>query len=556
MGATMMRTNQTLAAIFPDEVSLLLARGLREFGERELIPALRELGAEEFAGSLLPLLARRGYLGTGFPPDCGGAGGTLENFLPVIEGIAAMDGSLALTVTAHESLAGGHILLGGSEDQKRTYLRELAAGKMLAAWCLTEPGAGSNILNDLRTTLLKTPEGWTLSGEKTFATNGCHADLYVVIARALYPNGQEAGPTACLVEREKSGGGVSATPLHGKMGMRRSDTASVRFDGVPIAPGAILGAVGEAGRIARKVLLRARVGVAALALGLARDSLERAAHYSKQRNIGPNPMFRKSLTQVRLVKMLLPWWAAWHGVRCAARFVDQGKHAKIPAFMAKVFATDAALRVCDESIQLLGGYGYMTDYKVEQNYRDARLLTIGEGTSEILRLAITASLEKENFRLDELVTPLEVATPDGDPRPARLNGSSSPAILSLARDLILMAIDHIAKHESDGGPPLHHQFTEAQIARMTTEWWIAMQTARGVAAQPAEGPFSQAGAALARAFANDAATGISHAALDLLQSYGLWDERQAAIQAQIYRLAARDGPSEILFSDLAEKIFG
>jgi alkylation response protein AidB-like acyl-CoA dehydrogenase len=267
-------------------------------------------------------------------------------------------------------------------------------------------------------------------------------------------------------------------------------------------------------------------------------------------------MFRKSLTQVRLVKMLLPWWAAWHGVRCAARFVDQGKAAKIPAFMAKVFATEAALHVCDESIQLLGGYGYMTDYKVEQNYRDARLLTIGEGTSEILRLAITASLEKENFRLDELVAPLEAARPVGGSRAARSDDSASAPILSLARDLMLMTIDQIKKHENDGGPPLQHQFTEFQIARMATDWWIATQTVNSAAMASADGPFSEVGAALARAFANDTATGISNAAQDLLRVYGLWNERHAATQSEIYKLAARDGPSEILFSDLAERIFG
>ncbi|MBI4165994.1 MAG: acyl-CoA dehydrogenase [Acidobacteria bacterium] len=548
----MFSPNQILAAIFPDEVSLLLARGVREFGERELTAQLRGLGEEEFAGSLLPLVAQRSYLGASVPSSYGGAGGTLENYLPVIEGIAAIDGSLALTVTAHESLAGTQILLGGSEEQKSTYLPKLISGEMIAAWCLTEPNAGSNILNDLRTTLLRTAEGWVLNGEKTFITNGCHADLYVVIARALNPDGHEAGPTACLIERKNCGGNVIATPLHGKMGMRRSDTASVTFDQVPVAPGNVLGPVGEAGKVVRSVLLRARVGVAALTLGIARDSLDRAVRYTKERNIGSDPLFNKPLTRVRLVNMLMSWWVAWQGVHCAADFVDQGKAAKIPAFMAKVFATEMALQVCDEAIQLLGGYGYMTDYKVEQNYRDARLLTVGEGTSEILRLAITDSLEKANFAVDEFVARLETS-PDGASHP---DDSSSPAILSLSQNSILLAIERIKQHESNGGPPFHDQFTAVEVARMAMKLWIAMQAVYGAAAKEAEGPFTRAGMVLASAFAKDAAIEISHSAMNLLRAYGQWDERLAVIQRQIYGSVVRDGPSEVLFTDLAERILG
>ncbi len=551
----MMSPSQFLAAVFPDEVSLLLARGVREFGERELTPRLRELGADEFAGSLLPLVAQRSFLGTSVPSNFGGAGGTLENYLPVIDGIAALDGSLALTVTAHESLAGTHVLLGGSEEQKGAYLPRLVAGEMLAAWCLTEPGAGSNILKDLRTTLQKTAEGWTLNGEKTFITNGCHADLYVVVARAYNPDGREAGPTACLVERNNSGGGITATPLHGKMGMRRSDTASVAFSHVAVAPGAILGSVGDAGRIVRNVLLRARVGVAALTLGLARDSLERTVRYTKDRNIGPDPLFQKPLTRVRLINMLMHWWAAWQGVRCAAQFVDQGKSAKIPAFMAKVFATETALQVCDEAIQLHGGYGYMADYKVEQNYNDARLLTIGEGTSEILRLAITESLEKANFELNELASPIEAA-PDENLGKAPSKETNSEAVLTLARDSLLFAIAQIKKRETEGGPGFHHQFTEVQVARMATKLWIAMQATHGAAAREIEDPFSPLALSLGRAFANHAATEVACSAMDLLGLYGKWDERLADIQRHIYASVIRDGTSEFLVSDVADHVFG
>jgi len=280
-----------LAEIFQDDDLLLLAKAVREFGERELVPYLRELGKEEFPDKFIPLAAGSGFLGTAIPSEFGGQGGTLGGFLPVIEGIAAYDGSLALTLTAHESLATTHVLLAGSDEQKRRYLPDLTTGRKIGAWCLTEPQAGSNIFNDMRAKLSRTLKGWILSGEKTFITNGCHADLYVVIARSIGQDGQDAGMTGCLVERQGNRHGITPTPLHGKMGMWRTDTAAVKFDNVFITEDSILGPVGSAGQVARRVLLRARIGVAALALGLARDSLERAASYTKTRNIGKATLF-------------------------------------------------------------------------------------------------------------------------------------------------------------------------------------------------------------------------------------------------------------------------
>src|SRR5271157_4953858 len=239
-----------LAEIFQDDDLLLLAKAVREFGERELVPYLGELGEEEFPDKFLPLAAGSGFLGTAIPSEFGGQGGTLQGFLPVIEGIAAYDGSLALTITAHESLATTHVLLGGSDEQKRKYLPDLAGGRKMAAWCLTEPQAGSNIFSDMRSKLSKASKGWVLSGEKTFITNGCHANLYVVLARAIGQDGQEAGITGCVLERPSNQNGITCTPLHSKMGMWRSDTATVRFDNVLIDEDSILGPVGSAGQVA------------------------------------------------------------------------------------------------------------------------------------------------------------------------------------------------------------------------------------------------------------------------------------------------------------------
>jgi hypothetical protein len=436
-----MATRGLLGEIFQDEDLILLAKAIREFGERELVPYLRELGKEEFPDKFIALAAGSGFLGTVIPSEFGGQGGTLEGFLPIMEGIAAYDGSLALTLTAHESLAASHVLLAASDEQKRKYLPDLAAGRKVGAWCLTEPQAGSNIFNDMRAKLSRNSKGWILSGEKTFITNGCHADLYVVLARDTSDDGQDAGITGCLVERQANQGGIACTPLHSKMGMWRTDTAAVRFDNVFITDDSILGSVGSAGQVARRVLLRARIGVAALVLGLARDSLERATSYTKTRMIGKASLFEQQLTRTKLSQLEEGLWVAWQVVRGAAKLADQSKPFKVQACMAKVFATETALRITDEAIQLLGGYGYMTDYKVEQNYRDARLLTIGEGASEILRLAIAGNLEGSGFGSEDLMPSLESLESDTGLRCGTLTTlwGPTPNALRLARDSFQVA---------------------------------------------------------------------------------------------------------------------
>lgn len=192
-----------LTGLYVDDDSFLLAKAIGEFGSRELAPYLKQLEREAFPERFLPLAAKSGFLGTVIPEEYGGQGGGLQGFLTVLEGIAACDGSLALTLAAHESLTTTHIFLGGTDEQKRKYLPELTGGRKIGAWCLTEPQAGSNIFKDTRTKLVRTSEGWRLHGEKTFITNGCHADLFVVIAQAIGPGGDDLGMTACVVEKEE-----------------------------------------------------------------------------------------------------------------------------------------------------------------------------------------------------------------------------------------------------------------------------------------------------------------------------------------------------------------
>jgi alkylation response protein AidB-like acyl-CoA dehydrogenase len=530
-----------LAEILQDDDLILLAKAVREFGERELVPYLRKLGKEEFPDKFIPLAAGSGFLGTAIPVEFGGQGGTLEGFLPVIEGIAAYDGSLALTLAAHESLATTHLLLGGSDEQKRKYLPDLAGGRKLAAWCLTEPQAGSNIFSDMRAKLSRTSKGWILSGEKTFITNGCHADLYVVLARAIGQDGLDAGITGCVLERRGNQNGITCTPLHSKMGMCRTDTAAVKFDNVFIDEDSILGPVGSAGQVARRVLLRGRIGVAALVLGLARDCLERATSYTKTRMIGKQSLFEQQLTQAKLSQMEEGLWVAWQAVRSAARLADQSKPYKVQASMAKVFATETALRIADEAIQLLGGYGYMADYKVEQNYRDARLLTIGEGASEILRLAIAKNLEAPGSG-EDLMPSLERLERD-----AELTGASLPTIwdpslnaLKLAQNSFQRALERIKGDDSSGNLSSLCQTTAIKIADLATKLWIAGQVTRTAARLANCGNASGKVLRRGKSFLAKASLEVCHQGIELLSARGLTDDILLNNYSAVHQITAQD----------------
>jgi alkylation response protein AidB-like acyl-CoA dehydrogenase len=541
-----MAVRELLAEIFQDDDLLLLAKAVREFGERELVPYLRELGNEEFPDRFISLAAGSGFVGTAIPSEFGGQGGTLEAFLPVIEGLAAYDGSLALTLTSHESLATTHVFLAGSAEQKRQCLPELTSGRKIAAWCLTEPQAGSNIFNDMRAKLSQTSHGWILNGEKTFVTNGCHADLYVVLARAVGQDGQEAGMTACLVERQADRHGITPSPLHGKMGMCRSDTAALKFDDLFIAPDSILGAVGSAGKVAQRVLSRGRIGVAALALGLARDSLQRATSYTKTRNIGAASLFEQPLTRAKLYAMEESLWAAWQAVRQAARLADQSKPFKVQARMVKVFATETALRIADEAIQLLGGYGYMRDYKVEQNYRDLRLLTIGEGASEILRLAIARYLGEPGFGGEDLIPSLESLESGAGLSGGAPNSSARPSLqaFQLAGHSFRIALERIKQTEAAGDLSSGSQSNAIKLADLGTKLWVAGQVIRSLAQLVNRGTASARISSLAESFLLKASLETCHQAMELLRACGLTDARLLTNYSALLEIAARNRAAE------------
>ena len=346
---------------------------------------------ERFPAELVKHMGDAGYLGATISEEYGGAGMTVEQYLPVMEGIAAHDGSLALTLAAHHSLCAAHILEAGTEEQKKAFLPDLAQGLKIGAWCLTEPDAGSAIFSKMRTTLRQAGSGFVLNGEKTFVTNGTKADTYVVMARFIAENSERGGITACIVPRENSGR-ISTLPLHGKFGVRASDTASVTFDDVIVRGDHILGGVGQAAASIANVLYRGRIGIAAMALGIARDSFERAIKHAKDREVSGGLLAQQQHTRMVLAEMQARLWTAWAGVIRAARRADSNQPFTEEACMAKWNATESALWICEKAIRMLGGQGYMADGKVERNFRDMFVTLIGEGTSDVLLLTIAKQL--------------------------------------------------------------------------------------------------------------------------------------------------------------------
>jgi len=534
-----------LAELHEDDDFFLLAKSVGEFGDRELAPYLSRLGAEEFPARFIPLAANNGFVGSAVPAEYGGQGGTLEGILSIIEGIAACDGSLALTLAAHESLATTHILLGGNDRQKHNYLPRLTSGADTGAWCLTEPQAGSNIFHDMRTRLERGPEGWKLNGEKTFITNGRHAGLFVVLARALWQDGTDDGITACVVESRDNVERISRTALHGKMGMLRSDTAALKFDDVPVTGDAILGPLGSGGKVARQVLSRGRVGIAALALGLARDSLEHAAVYSKERKVAGGSLFDQPLTQEKLTRMEDRLWVAWQGVRSAARFADALKPFKVQACMAKVFATETALRICDEAIQIMGGYGYMRDYKVEQNYRDARLLTIGEGASEILRIAIASSLlDQDRVDMGDILPHLDSLKVPAGPHRGSASSLWGPGwrALQLASESVRLVREEIRQERQPTGLISSRQCEAARFADLATRLWISIQVVLTGARLVDRGSASPNHMRLVEGFLTHSSIEICHLASELFLARGATDARLSHNYIEALEIGAAVNP--------------
>ena len=372
-----------------DEAQRSIQQTVREFAAAELRPQASAWDrAGTFPQTIVPKLAALGLFGLTVPQEWGGAGLDFLTAVLAIEAIAWGDASIGLTIASHNSLCTGHILQFGSPAQKRTYLPRLASGSALGAWCLTEPGAGSDAAT-IQTRAIRRGTDWVLNGSKVFVTQGSVAGVYVVMARTN-PQAGRKGISAFIVDRDVPG--RRAGKKEDKMGVRASDTAEVIFEDCTVSSDALIAPEGEGFHQALSVLERGRIGIGALAVGIGRAALEDSIRYASQRKA-----FGKSLTEHQAIQFMLADMAteldaAWLLVLRAAQLADLGQPFRREAAMAKLYASEAAARATAKAVQIHGGYGLIKDYPVERYYRDVKLTEIGEGTSEIQRMIIAKSL--------------------------------------------------------------------------------------------------------------------------------------------------------------------
>jgi alkylation response protein AidB-like acyl-CoA dehydrogenase len=364
------------------------------FAEREIKPFSAQWErAESFPRELFAKLGDLGFLGVPFPEHLGGGGaGSLAQAL-VIEGLARYDASVALSCAAHSSLAAGHIVSFAGDELARRYAPDLIAGRKVGAWCLTEPGSGSDA-SAMRTHAVRIGEEYSITGSKMFITNGGIADVYVVTA-VTDSEGGRGGISAFVVERGAAGLG-NGRKIE-KLGLRASNTAEVIFDNVRIPAANLIGGSGEGYRQAMRLLETGRIGIAGFALGIARGAMEEAIAYARERRQFGRPIADFQAIQWIIADMATRIDAAWLLMCRAAALKDAGRPFGQEAAMAKLYASQTAVWATIKAVQVLGGYGYITDYPVERYMRDAKLAEIGEGTSEIQRLIIARNLLRDGY---------------------------------------------------------------------------------------------------------------------------------------------------------------
>lgn len=360
-----------------------------DFADQEIRPVVMHYDeSQEFPMDIFKKMAELGFLGIMVPTEYGGAGlGSLEASL-IIEEIARVDPSIALGVAAHNGLCSGHILNFASDELKSTYLPRLATGQALGAWGLTEPGSGSDA-GGMQTVARRDGNGWILNGSKNFITHGTVGEIAVVMA-VTDRERRANGITAFVVD--KSMDGFRASKKENKLGMRCSDTSSLVFEDVQVPDGNLIGEEGNGFKQALRILDGGRVSIAALSVGLAQGALDAALKYANERQQFGRKLADFQAIQFKLAMMATEISAARLMTYKAAYLKDKGQEYSIEASKAKYFASEVSVRCATEAVQIHGGYGYIKEYPVEKFYRDAKLLTIGEGTSEIQKIVISRSL--------------------------------------------------------------------------------------------------------------------------------------------------------------------
>jgi len=366
-----------------------LRRTIREFAEGEIGPHVKEWDeAAHFPSELLPKLAELNLLGVIFPEEYGGAGLGYIEYCIVVEELSRVDASVGITVAAHVSLCSNHIYMAGTEAQRQKYLVPLARGEKLGCWSLTEPEAGSDAAGT-RTTAVAQDDHWVLNGTKIFTTNGGYADISIVMAMTDPEKGHH-GISAFIIE--KGTPGFRPGKKENKLGLRASDTTEMLLTDCWLPKENLLGARGEGFVDSLRVLDGGRISIAALALGIAQGAFDISLKYAKERKQFGQTIASFQAIQWKLANMGTEIEAARWLTYAAAAEADRSKPDTIHCAMAKLYASEVAVRAANEAVQIHGGYGFIKDYPAEKYYRDVKLCTIGEGTSEIQRLVIARRL--------------------------------------------------------------------------------------------------------------------------------------------------------------------
>src|SRR5436305_3069379 len=368
---------------------------VREFALSEIKPHLMEWDeAQHFPTEVFKRAGGLGMLGVTIPEEYGGAGLSYVDYIHVIEELGVVDSGFALSVAAHNSLGTGHIYLAGNDEQKKTWLPKLTSGEWIGAWGLTEPGSGSDA-SGMHTIAVKDGDEWVLNGTKNFITNATYADISVILA-VTDRNDQKHGITAFAVERDRAG--IRPGKKENKLGMRVSDTAELVLEDCRVPSSNILGEIGYGFIDAMKILDGGRISIGALAVGIARGAYEAARDYSKQRTA-----FGKSISEFQAIQFMLADMATEIDAArllCyrAAMIKDAREKVTQASAMAKLYASEVAVRATEKGVQIFGGYGFVKDFPAEKYYRDVKLCTIGEGTSEIQRMVIARNLLADGAR--------------------------------------------------------------------------------------------------------------------------------------------------------------
>ena len=375
-----------------NDEQLQLQKSVREYAAREIAPNVMKWDeAGEFPMATIKELGKMGLMGVVFPTEYGGAGMGYVEYVTAIDELSRVDGSVGIIVAAHTSLCSNHIFLAGSEEQKRKYIPKLATGEFLGAWGLTEPSSGSDA-GSARMTAVRRGNTWVLNGNKTFITNGHYADVVVAIA-VTDRTAHTHGLSAFIVEKGTKG--FRPGKKENKLGLRASDTSELIFEDCVIPAENLLGKAGDGFIDAMQVLDGGRISIAALSLGMAQGAYESALKYSKQRKQFGKAISEFQAIQWKLADMATEIEAARLLTMRAASMKDAGMKTTLESSMAKLYASEVAVRCANEGVQIHGGYGFIKDYPAEKFYRDVKLCTIGEGTSEIQRLVIARQLVKD-----------------------------------------------------------------------------------------------------------------------------------------------------------------